>query len=215
MNMRSSTALSPYKEARREAVADTFTAAAETVIARKGYANTTMQDIAKEAGCASGTLYLYFKSKEQLVNAIISRHSTVMHQILQEAMKRSDDPLEKIRLNTAAFLDYFNDHQAFFEIFYATGPGTKAHLASSLPDSALKEYLVFKQVELRLLKQAQVAKSVRTDMPAEELLEFMHGTSFATVARWTLGRQRPSRADQMRLLWGFISAGLKAKERSA
>lgn len=213
--MHSRDAPSPYKEARREAVADALVAAAEAVIAREGYAGATMQDIAKEAGCASGTLYLYFKNKEELFNGIVARHSTAVTGRLYQAMRGRRDPIEKIRLNTAAFLKYFNEHQVFFRIFYSAEPGGKAHLPSSLRDSALKEYLEFKQVELKLLKQAQAARQVRTDLPAEELLEFMHGTTLSTLARWALGRSRPSQDEQLRLLWGFISAGLKVRERHA
>lgn len=213
--MRSANAPSPYKEARREAVADALVAAAEAVIARNGYAGATMQDIAREAGCASGTLYLYFKNKEELFNGIVARHSSAVTALLHQAMRGSPDPIEKIRLNTAAFLEYFNGHQAFFQIFYSAEPGGKAHLPSSLRDSALSEYLEFKQIELKLMKQAQAAKQIRTDIPADELLEFMHGTTVSTLARWTLGRQRPSQDEQLRLLWGFISAGFKVRERHA
>jgi AcrR family transcriptional regulator len=215
MNVRSEAAPSPYKEARREAVLDALLAAAEAVIARKGYAGATMQDIAKEAGCASGTLYLYFAHKEDLFNAIVARHSSTVTALLYQAMQAAADPMEKIRLNTAAFLEYFNGHQAFFQVFYSAEPGGRAHLPSNLRDSALKEYLDFKQVELKLMKEAQAAQQIRTDIPAEELIEFMHGTTVSTLARWTLGRQRPSQDEQMRLLWGFLSAGLKLKERQA
>src|SRR5947209_8074000 len=45
---------------------DVILDAARTVFSRKGYAETAVDDVAEEAGIAKGTLYLYFKSKEQL-----------------------------------------------------------------------------------------------------------------------------------------------------
>src|SRR4051794_3878904 len=40
--------------------------AARTVFARQGYASTVVEDIARQAEIAKGTLYLYFPSKEQI-----------------------------------------------------------------------------------------------------------------------------------------------------
>lgn len=52
--------------------------AAMTVIARKGVADTTMQDIAAEAGISKATLYVYFKDRDEL----LSRTATVSYERL-------------------------------------------------------------------------------------------------------------------------------------
>ncbi len=44
--------------------------AAASVFARQGYDQTTMQDLARQLGLATGALYHYFGSKEQLLMAI-------------------------------------------------------------------------------------------------------------------------------------------------
>ena len=45
--------------------------AAVAVIVRQGYDKTTMSDIADEAGVSRGTVYLYFKGKEELFEALV------------------------------------------------------------------------------------------------------------------------------------------------
>ena len=55
---------------RREAILD----AARAVFREDGYTNARMSDIAKQAGVASGTLYLYFESKEGLVQGLAERY---------------------------------------------------------------------------------------------------------------------------------------------
>src|SRR5690348_220890 len=45
--------------------------AAAVVIIRQGYDKTTMSDIADEAGVSRGTVYLYFKGKEELLEALL------------------------------------------------------------------------------------------------------------------------------------------------
>jgi AcrR family transcriptional regulator len=47
--------------------------AAEDVFSRKGFDNARMDDIAEETGLSKGTLYLYFKSKDELIVAILDR----------------------------------------------------------------------------------------------------------------------------------------------
>lgn len=47
--------------------------AAEGVFTKKGFAQARMDDIAEETGLSKGTLYLYFKSKDDLITAILDR----------------------------------------------------------------------------------------------------------------------------------------------
>ena len=57
------------QRARRDRVLD----AAEVCIARAGFHGATMQDICAEAGISAGALYIYFKSKEDLIAGIVER----------------------------------------------------------------------------------------------------------------------------------------------
>jgi AcrR family transcriptional regulator len=47
--------------------------AAEEVFSRKGFSDARMDDIAEETGLSKGTLYLYYKSKDALIIAILDR----------------------------------------------------------------------------------------------------------------------------------------------
>lgn len=61
----------------------TILQAAREAFAESGYANTRMSDIAKRAGIAVGTIYLYFKNKESMCNAFNDIANT---RILDEAL---------------------------------------------------------------------------------------------------------------------------------
>lgn len=69
--------------ARRNQILD----AATKVFAEKGFQRATVHDVAKEAGIADGTIYLYFENKSALILGILDR--------LNETERRSDD-LEQI-----------------------------------------------------------------------------------------------------------------------
>src|SRR5689334_2222426 len=59
----------PENEERQQQILD----AAAAVIMRLGYDKTSMGDIAAEAGASRGTVYLYFKSKDELFEALVYR----------------------------------------------------------------------------------------------------------------------------------------------
>ncbi|GHO55790.1 TetR/AcrR family transcriptional regulator [Ktedonobacter robiniae] len=61
--------------------------AATAVIIRQGYDKTTMSDIADEAGVSRGTVYLYFKGKEELFEALLYWEWTQYSQIWLEAIE--------------------------------------------------------------------------------------------------------------------------------
>ena len=48
--------------------------AAIRTFARNGYLNSRVSEIAKEAGVADGTIYIYFKSKDEILSAILMKH---------------------------------------------------------------------------------------------------------------------------------------------
>src|SRR5579883_470498 len=84
-------------EQRRSAILD----AARTVFARQGYAKTVVEDIANQAGIAKGTLYLYFRSKEQIYLATLMENCTEVNRQSAAAMAAAKTWQEKLR----AFID--------------------------------------------------------------------------------------------------------------
>src|SRR5688500_8517192 len=71
--------------------------AAIRVFAHNGYFNSKVADIAREAGVADGTVYLYFKSKEEILHSIFDRTVEEAISAGREQLKRIDDRREKLR----------------------------------------------------------------------------------------------------------------------
>lgn len=65
--------------------------AAITVFARNGYFNSKVSDIAGEAGIADGTVYLYFKSKEEVLHSVFDR---LMEEMISEGKKELEGIVE-------------------------------------------------------------------------------------------------------------------------
>src|SRR5919202_4268877 len=71
--------------------------AATSVFAHNGYFNSKVADIAREAGVADGTVYLYFKSKEDILHSIFDRSVEEALDAARKQVKLASDPKEKLR----------------------------------------------------------------------------------------------------------------------
>jgi TetR/AcrR family transcriptional regulator, fatty acid metabolism regulator protein len=87
------------------------------VIARKGMAAATMQEIAEEAGVAKGTIYLYFRDRDELVEKTFETSMEKLFVQIDEALDR-DIPFEdKLRAVMTAQLGFFAHHREFFRLY--------------------------------------------------------------------------------------------------
>lgn len=69
---------------------------ARQLFAKKGFENTTMNEIAEESGYGRRTLYTYFKNKRDIYKAVIGSELEKLHESLEEVIKRklpADDKL--------------------------------------------------------------------------------------------------------------------------
>lgn len=73
-------------------------AAATRVLARQGYARTSLLDIAREAGLSKGALHYHFPTKESLVSKVLeSALESIAHRTLDAWIASSGDPLSALR----------------------------------------------------------------------------------------------------------------------
>lgn len=99
-------------EFRRAEIVD----AARTVFARRGFAFGIMDEIAKEAGVAKGTLYLYFRSKTEIYKAVLDHDMKTLKQSTLDRIDVAKGLQEKIRAFAFARLERAEANKEFFRI---------------------------------------------------------------------------------------------------
>ncbi|MFV8835132.1 TetR/AcrR family transcriptional regulator [Aquisalimonas sp.] len=85
--------------------------------AEHGYRCTDVQDIADAIGVGKGTIYRLFASKDELFLACVERAVETISTRATSAIEGMHDPLEKIRVATRAYLQFFDDHPEVIELF--------------------------------------------------------------------------------------------------
>ena len=103
------------KERRRNQIID----AAERVIFSKGLEQSTMDEIAEEAELSKGTLYLYFKNKNELYLAITQRGSDILNSRFAKVFARGHEHtgIELIRLIGETYLNFVRENPDYFKAF--------------------------------------------------------------------------------------------------
>src|SRR5262245_23509393 len=188
-----------FRASRRDASALALMEAAEAVIAEKGYEGATMQSIALRAGCAAGTTYLYFASKEDLFHAMVTRHVVALSGEIRGVLDGGGKAIERLEASLRVVVAYFNAHRDFFRIFYTALPGGRAHVESNLRGDALQAFQESRRGQIEVVRAGQKEGSIRRDLPAEELVDFMHSVNMVTFARWAVAPRVPAAKEQLAL----------------
>ncbi len=102
-------------ERRRMSILD----AARTVFSSHGYAVATVDDVAVEAGIAKGTLYLYYRSKEEIYLAALTQDMHALSDESRQEMDRFESLRDKIRAFLQVRLGYWKTHEDFLRIYLA------------------------------------------------------------------------------------------------
>jgi AcrR family transcriptional regulator len=108
--------------------------AASTVVARHGYHQASVSEIAREAGFSTGALYAHFASKEELFTELIDEH--VARQMQRYAgAAQGGDPGERAEQAAGQWMEHLDHSPEYFSVFisfwdYATRePRLREHLA--------------------------------------------------------------------------------------
>ncbi|MGO9454693.1 MAG: TetR/AcrR family transcriptional regulator [Candidatus Binataceae bacterium] len=109
-------------ERRREKTRIDLLEAAERVIARKGYHNTRIADIATEADVGLGTFYLHFKTKNEIFIELINYGAGQLREDLIQAKSGVESPAEKLRITISTILDAAAVAPESFRIVFGHGP---------------------------------------------------------------------------------------------
>ncbi len=93
--------------------------AAHRTFAEKGFERATIADIARTAGVAKGTLYLYYRSKREVYWAALKRELQAMREHLRGEVEAAATIDAKLRAFIAAKLRYFDEHAEFCRIYFS------------------------------------------------------------------------------------------------
>ncbi len=122
------------KEREKERRRQQIIVAAKRVFSEKGFNKSTMEDIASEAELSPGTLYLYFKNKEELYASLSLRILQYLHIRVEHVNKETDHtPEQKLEKLIEAMYDVYDfDPLIIINMFHLQSSETLKNLSPRL-----------------------------------------------------------------------------------
>lgn len=156
--------------------------AAVRVFARKGYFNARVADVAKKAGVADGTIYLYFRNKEDL---LVSLFDDVMKRHIEQArleLAGLRGASIKLRRVAAHHLRVFGGHRDLAVVFQVElRQSTK--FMERFTASWLQDYFALVN---GVIEEGQREGSFRADVPKKLVTKAFFGALDEMVTSWIL-----------------------------
>ena len=90
--------------------------AALKVFAKKGFYKSKVSEIAKEAEVADGTIYLYFKNKDDILISVFETEMKRMITNMKKELDAVEDPVDKIRMFAFQHLNMRTNNQEWAEV---------------------------------------------------------------------------------------------------
>ncbi len=160
--------------------------AAIRVFAHNGYFNSKVADIAREAGVADGTVYLYFKSKEEILHSIFNRG---MEEAIADGRKQLEgisDAREKLRRIALLHLERLGADRDLAVVFQVELRGSTKFM-EEFSAAGFAEYL---SLIRSTIEEGQRAGIFRPQLNAKLLAKILFGALDEMATNWILSKRR-------------------------
>jgi TetR/AcrR family fatty acid metabolism transcriptional regulator len=159
--------------------------AAVRVFARSGYYSSRVSDVAREAGIASGTIYLYFKTKDEILVTLFRHKMAEWVASVRKAIAEEQDPVAKIRRIVALHFKVIEDNPDLAEVVQVElRQGQKFFRGASA-----REVSAYFDVIQAVLEEGIAAGRVRRDLPVKIATKMLFGAMDQLATSWVLGKR--------------------------
>ena len=154
------------KEHRKEEILD----AAQRIFFEKGLGASTMDEIAEAAELSKGTLYLYYKSKEDLYLAVATRGFRALHDGFERILQDEKSVVPALVKIGHSYVEFFYTHRKYFQMFhFLQSPHFHKQVSEEMRMSCNAEAYKSWERIIDLLKSGIVQGFVRNDLDPVEV----------------------------------------------
>ncbi len=178
--------------------------AATKVFARKGYFNSKVADVAGAAGIADGTVYLYFKSKEEILHSIFDR---AMEEFIAEGKRELaeiDCPDKRLRRIAELHLEKLGADRDLAIVFQVELRGSTKFM-EEFSAAGFAEYL---NIIHKTIEDGQKAGVFRADLNATVCSKILFGALDEMVTNWILSKKpyalKPLANEVLKVFFGGV-----------
>ena len=159
--------------------------AATRVFARNGYFNSKVADIARAAEVADGTVYLYFKSKEEILHSIFDQNMAEAIAAGRKLIENLDDPREKLRRIAKLHLERLGADRDLAVVFQVELRGSTKFM-EEFSAAGFAEYLALLR---RTFEEGQRVGAFRKELNATVAAKILFGALDEMATNWIISKR--------------------------
>ena len=178
--------------------------AAIDTFAESGYFNAKVSDIAKAAGVADGTIYLYFDGKEDLLVNVFREHTRNYLQSLQTQLRNVKKPEDRIRLAIRHHLEALGRDRSLAVVSQVELRHSLKFM-SLLSHNEVGDYL---NMIRTIVEQGQAEGVFRRSLHPQLVAKSVFGILDEMVTSWILSDKDYNLAEQANAVADFVLNGL-------
>ena len=181
--------------------------AATRLFARHGFFNAQVADVAREAGVAAGTVYLYFHSKDDLLASIFERTMRDAIDQGRAALAGLAEPLDRLRAIARLHLDRLGRDRDLAVVFQVELRQSTKHM-ERFSATLLREYL---GIIRGAIADGQAQGVFRSDVNPTTAAKIVFGALDEMATNWMLSRRRYALVADADLVIDLVVGGLASR----
>lgn len=161
-------------------------AAALTVFARKGFYQSKVSEIARLASVADGTIYLYFKNKDDILISLFEEEMTKVITLMESELERVDDPLEKVEVFARTHLGMVDSHREVAEILQVE----VRQSSKFMKEYRNERFIQYLNIIASIVAEGQARGVIRADINPDIAKRALFGALDEMSRYWVLSTKR-------------------------
>jgi len=184
--------------------------AAIKVFAGSGFFNSKVADVAREAGVADGTVYLYFKNKDDMLVSIFNHYMDEALAAGKASLAEMDDPVEKLRRIVYAHLEGLGRDRNLAVVFQVELRSSTKFM-EQFSATKLAEYL---ELIREVIEDGQRRGVFRSSLKTKVVAKVLFGALDEMATNWVLSRKRYSLASTAEPVLDIVLNGIAGGKSS-
>ncbi len=181
--------------------------AAVRIFARKGYYNSRVSDIAREAGLAAGTIYLYFRTKDDILVTLFREKMAHFVASLRKAIAAEPDAVAKLRRLVQLHFEMLEGDPELAEVVQVElRQGQKFFRGASAHEISSYFALIGS-----VLEEGVAQGQVRPELPIKVATKALFGAMDQMTTSWVLGKRAYRLADTAETVADIFLRGVAAR----
>jgi len=160
--------------------------AATIIFARQGFYNSTVADVAKEASVADGTIYLYFKNKDDLLISIFERSMDMFIQAAEEEINKEKSAENQLKRFIDLHLRLVHKHQELAQVIQIE----LRQSSKFIKEYANEKFFSYLNIVEKIIQRGKEQKIFNVDINAGILKRAIFGAIDEIALEWVLMKKK-------------------------